>query len=266
MKNIILFLMIAMAPFAAMAQSDTQGNMPDSAMLQDDTVADNGEAGGITADEAKANTEGVNWLYLALGGVLIAVISAVITRSLSKQKKEFNVPVTEEPVTEYEEPKSKDTKSNAAETKKLRAEVKSLSTQLQALQSANAALERNLEIHNNFDNSYFTEAFRKLIAPMNESLEKGSEKEIIENLVKIMGHYSSLTRYKISKKQPYDEANIHYLLGQKVSNDNLAVDITGDTAVDKIPKHIKPVLDMLKQHGSRGLDDSIIAGYKIKNL
>jgi hypothetical protein len=267
MRNIILILMIAMAPIGAFAQTASQANVPDSLAVKEDT-AENDEAGGIVANEIKQDSSlKDNWLYLALGAIVIAVVSAAITRALTKNKTAAKEEiVAQQTVIEPDEPKGKEPKTSAAETKKLKAEIKSLMAQLQELQSSNATLDRNLEVYRNFDQSYFSEAFRKLIAPMNEALEKGSEKEILENLLKIMGHFSSLTRYKISKKQPYDETNIHYLLNQKTSNENVAVDINGGTPIDKIPKNIKTVMDMLKQLNSQGLDESIIAGYRIKNL
>ncbi len=62
-----------------------------------------------------------------------------------------------------------------------------------------------------------------------------------------MSHFSSLTRYKIAKKQPYDETNIHYLLNrQKGVNDAPVTEINADTPIDKIPKNIKTITDMLK--------------------
>lgn len=269
MKNIILLLMIALIPLGVLAQADSQGNVPDSATAND-TIPDNGEAGGIVATEnvsGKSNGLKDNWIYLALGAVVIAIASSVVTRALMANKiKTPEQKIQEEPAASTVETKTKDTKANPAELKKLKGEVKTLMGQVQELQTSNANLDRNLEIYRNFDSGYFNEAFRKLVAPMNEAMEKGSEKEILENLLKMAGHFSSLTRYKISKKQPYDEANIHYLLNQKTSNENIAVDINGSTPIDKIPKNIKTIIDMLKQQDSKGLDDSIIAGYKIKNL
>lgn len=270
MKNIILLLMIVLAPFGVTAQADSQGNVPDSITASNDTAADSGEAGGIVATENvsdKPNSLQDNWIYLVLGAVVIAIISSAVTRALTTKKtKEVEQVIQEEPVEQTIETKVKDTKANNAELKKLRAEAKVLMAQVQELQTSNANFDRNLEIYRNFDSSYFNEAFRKLVAPMNEAMEKGSEKEILENLLKIMGHFSSLTRYKISKKQPYDEANIHYLLNQKTGNENIAIDINGNTPIDKIPKNIKTIIDMLKQQDSKGLDDSIVAGYKIKDL
>jgi phosphoribosyl-ATP pyrophosphohydrolase len=269
MKNIILLLMIALIPLGVLAQADSQGNVSDS-VTANDTLPDNGEAGGIVVAEnvsGKSNALKDNWVYLALGAIVIAIASSAITRALMANKtKTPEQKIQEEPAETTVETKTKDTKASAAELKKLKAEAKTLMAQVQELQTSNANLDRNLEIYRNFDSGYFNEAFRKLVAPMNEAMEKGSEKEILENMLKITGHFSSLTRYKISKKQPYDEANIHYLLNQKTGNENVAVDINGSTPIDKIPKNIKTIIDMLKQQDSKGLDDSIIAGYKIKNL
>lgn len=269
MRNIILLLMIILAPLGVRAQADSQGNVPDSISEKDDTIPDHGEAGGIVANESEAHKPNIlkdNWIYLALGAVVIAIVSSAVTRAMSSGKtKKQELVIPEEPMVAGA-PKGKDTKASAAELKKLKADLRSLMTQQEALQMVNAGLERNLEVYRNFDTGYFNEAFRKLVAPMNDALEKGSEREILENLMKIMGHFSSLTRYKISKKQPYDEANIHYLLNQKSGNEQVAVDINSATPVDKIPKNIKTMIDMLKQQDSKGLDDSIIAGYRIKNL
>lgn len=270
MKNFILLLMIALAPLGVMGQADSQDNVPDSVTASNDTATDSGEAGGIVATENisdKPNSLTDNWIYLALGAVVIAIVSSVVTRALTTKKiKEVEQVIQDKPIEHAIETKVKDTRADSTELKRLRTEAKALMAQIQELQSNNATLDRNLEIYRNFDKSYFNEAFRKLVAPMNEAMEKGSEKDILENLLKIMGHFCSLTRYKISKKQPYDEANIHYLLNQKKSDENIAVDISGNTPIDKIPKNIKTIIDMLKQQDSKGLDDSIVAGYKIKDL
>ncbi|RYZ51321.1 MAG: hypothetical protein EOP49_11990 [Sphingobacteriales bacterium] len=265
MKNIILCLMLAFASTSSWAQADTQGNVPDSTAKKEETINDSGEDGGVSPEKAQPDSGGYDWMFLALGAIALVVVTAVATRALTKGKKEPVPVIDEEPEEVVAEPKAKDSKASAAELRKLKAELKVLNNQVQELQNTNASLDRNLEIYRNFDSGYFSEAFRKLVMPLNEAMEKGSEREVLENMVKIMGHFSSLTRYKISKKQPYDEANIHYMLNQKTSND-VAVDITGDTPLDKTPKNIKTILDLLKQQQSRGLDDSIIAGYKIKNL
>lgn len=242
---------------------------PDSlSLIARDTATDTSEAGGINAAEADSDKPGSSdgtWLYSLIGGLLIGAIGAVVVLKLFSPKKTIvPQPVEELPTPETE--KGKEPRINAAEVKKLKQEIKNLTAQVAALEGDRNTLEKNLGIYRNFDSTYFGEAFRKLIVPMNEALENGSRKEIMEHLLKIMSHFSSLTRYKIAKKQPYDETNIHYLLGQKGTNEAVATEINADTPIDKIPKNIKTIIDLLQEQGSKGLDDSIITGYKIKNL
>jgi hypothetical protein len=269
MKPIFLILLAGIISFNAIAQPGT-AHQPDSLSLIKDTVPDTNEAGGINAadadaDNATTGSTNLNWLYAMLGGLAIGVVAAVAVMKMSGKKPAAIPEPTREPVAE-ETDKGTSTRVPAAEVKKLKQEIKNLTAQVASMQASNESLEKNLGIYRNFDSSYFGEAFRKLIVPMNEALEKGSQKEIAEHLFRIMAHFSSLSRYKIAKKQPYDETNIHYLLNQKGSNEATATEINADTPVDKTPKNIKAITDMLKAYGSQGLDDSIIAGYKIKNL
>ncbi len=271
MKSILSILLAGIISFNAVAQPGT-AHQPDSTSLIADTVPDTNEAGGINAADADAdnNAEGsgnMNWLYAMLGGLAIGAIAAVVVMKLTGKKTAGAIPDSAS-ITVAEETADKATtaKVPAAEVKKLKQEIKNLTAQVASLQTGNESLEKNLNIYRNFDSSYFGEAFRKLIVPMNEALESGSQKEIAEHLFRIMAHFSSLSRYKIAKKQPYDETNIHYLLNQKGSNEAVATEINAGTPVDKTPKNIKAITDMLKAYGSQGLDDSIIAGYKIKNL
>jgi hypothetical protein len=266
MKSIFLILLVAALPLWAAAQADA-ANRPDSLSLIADTIPDTNEAGGINAAEADSDNDKTKsadntWIYALLGGLVAGGIVTALAMKLSGKKA---VTATPEP---REEPVAETAKGAAkpAEVRKLKQDLKNLEAQLASLQANNAALEKNLDIYRNFDSSYFGEAFRKLIVPVNEALETGSRKDIMEHLLKIMSHFSSLTRYKIAKKQPYDETNIHYLLNQKGANEAAVTEINADTPIDKIPKPIKTIADMLKEQGSKGLDDSIIAGYKIKNL
>lgn len=265
MKHIFLILVIGIASLKATAQ-EGPANQPDSLSLIADTP-DTNEAGGINAaeaDEVKAGEPGNNWLFPLIGGLLIGAVVAIVLTRIASPKKTSTAPEPAEVPAVAE--KETGTKLTATEVKKLKQEIKNLTAQVASLQAGNDALEKNMSIYRNFDSSYFGEAFRKLIVPMNEALERGSKKEIMEHLLKIMAHFSSLTRYKIAKKQPYDETNIHYLLNQKGTGDAAATEINSDTPIDKIPKNIKTIADMLQEQGSKGLDDSIISGYKIKNL
>ncbi|WP_118974327.1 hypothetical protein [Taibaiella koreensis] len=260
-----LFLLTGLTTGWAQAQTDTNrakdtNRVADSniATQQDTSLAEDGEAGGIsdTADDTGNNdSQRFPWLPVVLGLVAGAVITAVVMR-LSSGKAKANTPRPEsqpetQPIREEGRPSPQEQK---------------LKRQLDNLTKEKEQLQQQLASDRNFDNEYYGEAFRKLVAPMHDAMERGAHREIEENLMKIMSHYSSLTRYKIAKKQPYDEANIQYLMSRKSPGEGLATEINKDTPVDKIPKHIKPLLDLLREQGSGGLDESIISGYRIRNI
>ena len=238
----------------------------------DSTIADHGEAGGIDATQVtqhnKETAGGNPWIGL-LAGTVVAIGSFILGGYVYSKKKKPNT-IQEQPEAETytEEPALTKTSSktfSAADIKKLKDEIKQLKVKLTESQNETQTYKTNLDVYTEFDQKYYNEAFRKLVSPMNDAMEKGSRKEIVENMLKITSHFSSLTRYKISKKQPYDEANMQYLMNQKMRND-VAVEIDRNTPVDKIPKNIKPLVDLLSEQSSTGLDDAIIAGYKIRNL
>jgi hypothetical protein len=245
------------------------GGVEDSAYRE---VNNNGEAGGVNEpqdQQASGNLWKDNWLYLLLAALTGAILSAVVTRAITGNKKKIEPVVVPE---ERPEPivaaaEGKEPKGSAAELKKVKLELKDVKAQLDNLMSLNTELEKKVNINRTFDSNYFGEAFRKLVAPMNEALESGSRKDIIENMLKMSMHFSSLTRYKIAKKQAFDETNIHYLLNQKTAGNDVSItEIDGQTPVDKIPKNIKTVIDLLKENNSAGLDDTVLSGYRIKNL
>lgn len=221
-------------------------------------LAEDGEAGGISGAQMDTPDEkqGIAWLPVLLGFAAGALVAGIIAGLVSGKKK---AAAAVRPVAEPETPATTAATSRPQQDQKLKSQINTLLKEKESLQ-------QQLESYRSFDNEYYEEAFRKLVAPMHEAMERGSHREIEENLMKIMGHYSSLTRYKIAKKQPYDEANIQYLITRKAMGEGLATEINKDTPVDKIPKHIKPLLDLLKEQGSAGLDESIIAGYRIRNL
>ena len=269
MKKLFVAICICLCTAAAFAQPEMQDTTADTGS---NTYIDNsGEAGGVTDTSIGRAEPGFladNWLYLALGAVVIAVASSLITKALLGNK---NKTIAEEEIIEEEQiattqPKTKEPKTTAADVKKLKLELKEHQQQLQKVTAAYNELDKQFEAHRNFDKSYFNEAFKKLVVPMGNALESGNRKDITETTLKMMMHYSSLTRYKIAKKQPFDEHNIHYLLNQKGNADASVVEINGATPIDKIPKNIKTLIDLLKESGSQGLDDSVVAGYKIKNL
>lgn len=271
MKQLIFILLFGLLPWAGFSQGavNTDSNATDTA-LNNDVVPDHGEAGGIDANEInngdKDSTS--NILIILISGAIGAALGLIIAFSVKRKNPE---PVKEDIadsklfIDERVEKGTGSPKVTAAEVKKLKDEIKSLKLNLAEAKDETTAYKKNLDIYTDFDQKYYNEAFRKLVSPMNDAMEKGSRKDIMENLLKIMSHFSSLTRYKIAKKQPYDEPNMQYLMNQRMKND-VAVEIDKTTPVDKIPKNIKTLLDLLSEQSSTGLDDSIISGYKIKNL
>lgn len=271
MRPVLLVALICLFSGNAAAQNGDL-NLPDSQTLAADTIPDTHEAGGITAAEAeqdrsKEDSAGYSWLLPLLGGVVIGGAVAMGI-SYGSRKKTPATPAEPEiaPEPTINPAKNTASKSTGADAKKLKQELRQLMAQLESVTAEKEQLEKSLNIYRNFDSNYYNEAFRKLVGPMNEALENGSRPAIMENLLKMMAHFSSLTRYKIAKKQPYDETNIHYLLNQKGAREISTPELNAGTPPDKTPKNIKTLADLLKEQGSGGLDDSIIAGYRIKDL
>ncbi|GEM_PF-932911 len=230
-----------------------------------DIVAEDEEpAGGVEGVQDEAAPSSVNWLYVAGGALLLIIVTAAITKAMTKKSTPVIVEDEKEEQQTVAVKAGKQPAVKAEELKRLKQQVKELQQQYDALMQRNSETEKNLAQFQSFDKDYFNEAFKKLVAPLSNAMESGSQKEIVENALKIATHFSSLTRYKISKRQEHDEANILYLLG-KNSNTN-TTEITAATPLDKIPKNIKVLMDILKQYQSAGLDESIVSGYKIKNL
>ncbi len=229
-----------------------------------------GEAGGV--NETPATDEGGNlwkdnWMTLLLAALGIALVSALLTRMLVKSKKAPEAAPVADPEPVAVAGTGKEPKGNATELKKVKQELTAVQAELEQLQVSHAELEKKLNVNRSFDSSYFNEAFRKLVVPMHEALESGSRKDTLESVLKMAMHFSSLTRYKIAKKQAFDEANIYYLLNQKAPGAEVVVtEIDRSTPEDKIPKNIRTVTDLLHEQGSAGLDDTILSGYRIKNL
>ncbi|KAA5533444.1 hypothetical protein F0919_12960 [Taibaiella lutea] len=272
MKRIIFILILGLTPWIGFSQDTThQPDTNSGDTVQQDIVNDHGEAGGIDANEiANNNKDAISGLWTGLiGGTIGAVLMLGITSYFNSRKKktqeEQRIPDSKLFIDESVEVKSGNKEISAADVKKLKAEIKDLKLKLEEAKNETTAYKKNLDVYTDFDQKYYNEAFRKLISPMNDAMEKGSRKEIIETLLKIMSHFSSLTRYKIAKKQAYDEPNMQYLMNQRMKND-AAVEIDSNTPVDKIPKNIKVLVDLLSEQSSTGLDESIISGYKIKNL
>lgn len=276
MKYTFLVLAIACSALAN-AQPAGADNMPDSILQQDTNAADDQEeAGGVSAGDAHgvhsdATSKGVNWLWPLIGGIIIGTAGALAMLKMNKK-----VPVEEQPNTKVsvkenelqtEKGSEAKQKTSAAEVKSLKAEIKQLKQQVSLLNDEVKHKTNSLEVLQNFDKQYYAEVFKKIITPLNDAMEKNERATVLENLVKAASHFSSIARYKIAKKQPYDETNINYLLNKRGANPEIAiVEVNAETPLDKTPKNVKVILDLLKEQGSSGLDETIIVGHKIKNI
>jgi len=276
MKRILFIMILGLLPGfgwsqAAPAVTDSNRAATDTTAI--DTLPDHGEAGGVDASDitspgAEGQGSGLTKLMWLGFATCIAVgfgVGVYIGKS-GQKKEQPEAPGASKLFIDEKVEVETDTKNpSPAAIRKLKEEIKTLKTSIEAARQEAAAYKKNLDVYAEFDQKYYGEAFRKLLSPANDAMEKGSRKELLEQLLKIMSHFGSITRYKISKKQPYDEANIQYLMNQKIKTD-AATEIDRNTPVDKIPKHIKVLVDLLAEQSSGGLDESIISGYKIKNL
>lgn len=274
MKQTIFILVMSLLPCLSFAQKPVHADSSTNNNLQiDTTIAEHGEAGGVDATQiaTESSSKDSSALMQWLPGIAVGLIVGFIVGFAIKRGKKKEISIEEHQsdsklfIDESVAPQGSPKTLSAADVKKLKEEIKSLKLQLDEAKGQTQAYKTNLDVYTDFDQKYYNEAFRKLISPMNDAMEKGSRREILESLLKIMSQFSSLTRYKISKKQPYDEANMQYLMNQRMKND-VAIEIDSNTPIDKIPKNIKTLIDMLSEQSSPGLDDSIISGYKIKNL
>jgi len=226
---------------------------------------ENETAGGIDSSQADAGENTgmhIGWGYMAVAGLILIVVTAGITRYLSRSAQDKMTATTEGPTV----PATGTPTTKSADSKTLKQQLVVLQQQCRELEAARAETEKQLMALQTFDKSYFNEAFRKLVVPMSAAIENGTQTEIVENMMKMAAHFTSLTRYKIAKKQNYDEANIRYMLQQKQGNDIPAMEITAATPLDKTPANMQVLIDILKRYQSSGLDEAIISGYKIKNL
>jgi hypothetical protein len=134
-----------------------------------------------------------------------------------------------------------------------------------------AALEQNKLITDKTkklidgDSFYYNAVFEKLILPLQTALDNGDEAAVVKYAHLAMVHLSSITRVKIQKKQKYDDANIQLITGNASLTQEFP-QIDGQTPIDKIPANIRVLMNILQKNGVNGLDDTVIKGYKLKQL
>jgi hypothetical protein len=70
---------------------------------------------------------------------------------------------------------------------------------------------------------------------------------------------------KDPEKTNYDDANIQLITGNASLTQGFPV-IGHQTPIDKIPANLRVLITLLQKNGVSGLDDTIIKGYKLKDL
>ncbi len=204
------------------------------------------------------NSSSNAWLIPGLIGLAALAIGFFIGKSMQKPApvQELKAPEPlEEPIAE----------GIAKVSKTSNKKVEALTKEIEALQEKNRLTAEKSQQLIDGDQLYYGAVFERIILPLQTALDNGDEAEVIKYLNLSMVHLSSVTRLKMRKKQNYDDANIQLILG----NANLTQDfpaIDAQTPIDKIPANLRVLIQILQKSGVKGLGDTVIKGYKIKNL
>jgi hypothetical protein len=223
------------------------------------SYTDSIEEGATPAVEvAEANNN--SWMIPALIGLAALIIGIILGRV---SKKSANPSIT------YNTPElPKTTPVAPAEEQIVKVDTKQTA---QLKKDLAAALEQNKLITDKTkklidgDSFYYNAVFEKLILPLQTALDNGDEAAVVKYAHLAMVHLSSITRVKIQKKQKYDDANIQLITGNASLTQEFP-QIDGQTPIDKIPANIRVLMNILQKNGVNGLDDTVIKGYKLKQL
>lgn len=129
-----------------------------------------------------------------------------------------------------------------------------------------AEIKTSLQQQLAFDQQYFKQSFNTIIVPLENALEARDLKAITPLLLKAMAHYTAVTRFKLEKKQSFDLANMQILMGNMTYQKSDFPRIDKNTSPDDIPNKLKALIELLKNAQADGVDESIVAGYKIEKL
>jgi hypothetical protein len=253
MKQSILYSMLLFALCnIALAQpqlSELYNMSKDSLMIKDSILANKGIA-NETADDFESSTEnhlGENQNFVAkhwtwLMGLLAA---SLIGYGVGFYQKRNSYAANPQPIVEDA------TQSHIPD--------KSPSPEL-------AILQQQLNRVKNFDQLYFGHATHKLLDPFWQCIEEKNKIKLMEISLIAMAHFSSLARYKKGMDQNFDVYNLHLLTEQAQLKPNDVKPITSKTFEDDIPNQIQNIIDLLKDSGSQGLNDTSFSGYSLKEI
>ncbi len=199
---------------------------------------------------------GNNWLIALFAGIGALIVGIIIGRVTKPAK-------VKEPAFQPEQPvRESNIESVQPVNNKL---VEQLKQELAATKEKSNLITEKTQKLIDGDNAYYSAAFEKLILPLQTALDNGNEAEVAKYAHLAMVHFSSITRVKIRKKQNYDDANIQLITGNASLTQGFPV-INHQTPIDKIPANLRVLINLLQKNGVSGLDDTIIKGYKLKDL
>ena len=219
------------------------------------------EEGGQPVQIAKEEPAETNWLGFLMTG-LVAIVGGFFLGRLIKPKA-IEEAVPEQSVEDFTQ--SIQSTVAAPLTEKQESKLLELKKELASLKEKNNLITDKTQRLIAGDNSYYTAVFDQIILPLQTALNDGNEKDVVKYTNLAMVHFSSITRVKIRKKQNYDEANIQLITGNSSQTSSYPT-IDNTTPIDKIPANLRVLIDILKKSGVNDLDDTIIKGYKLKNI
>lgn len=217
------------------------------------------------------------WLWMAIIGLATFLIGFLLGKQ-SKKTPASSAPSTgpineEEVVREFEAavnatPKDASKITQVAKDKiaKLQADVKTYKQAEKDYKAQVSQLAQQINAAQKFRKTYFQQALKQLVTPYNEAIEKGNNAEAMKLLIQMAAHYSSMTKHELELKQDYDAANINALMKQmEAANLDKFPIINASTPLDRLPHHIKVLMDIMRSNQVSTLQDTIVYGYRIQS-
>lgn len=205
-------------------------------------------------EETSDNT----WLFPVVVGVAALILGVLIGRAMKKNTPAPELKRTLPIDNTITEGITKIEKGSDPKLEQLHKELAAAKEKIKLISEKNQQLIEG-------DNLYYNSVFERILLPLQNALDNGNEAEIVKYLSLSMAHLSSITRVKIKKKQKYDDANIQLIFGNTdLSREFPTID--GQTPIDKIPANLRTLIQVLQKSGVSSLDESVVKGYKIKQL